>query len=97
MIKIKQPKKLKIGSYVYKVKVEDDLMLTQGNSGEHRPHYMEIAIDKKVKSKTPVFLHESLHAINDNYVLHLDEDTIDALSHGVSEVLDNLGIAIVWE
>ncbi len=97
MIKIKPPKKLKIGSFVYKVKFEDDLMLTQGNSGEHRPHYLVITIDRKVKSKTPVFLHESLHAINDNYVLHLDEDTIDALSHGVSEVLDNLGIAIVWE
>jgi len=96
-MKIKSPERVKIGSFVYNVKLEKDLSMTQGNVGEHRPHLMEIVIDDRTRSKTPVFLHECIHAICANYTINIDDDTVDRLSHGMAELFDNLNIEIEWD
>lgn len=96
-MKIKPPSKIKIGSYVYKVKLEKDLIVMQGNIGEHRPHKLEIVVDECARSKTPALIHEVVHAICDNYCVKLDDADTDRLAHGFTELLDNLGIKIDWE
>ena len=97
MIKVKVPREVKIGSFVYKVKLEEDLSMTQGNVGEHRPHFMEIVIDERTKNKTPVFLHECIHAICYNYTMGIIDDDIDRLSHGMAELLQSIGVELDWD
>jgi len=95
---IKVPKKLKCGSQVYKMKQVDDLIIEQGNVGEQRPHTGYIVIDKRLQKqrKTDVLIHEYLHAVDQNYLLNFDDNTIDRVAHGMAELLQCLGIVLEW-
>jgi len=94
---IKVPRKLRCGSRVYKLKMVDDLIIENGNVGEHRPHTGYIVIDKKTQNKTAVLLHEYLHAVDQNYLLNFDDNTIDRISHGMAEFLQGMKIKLDWD
>lgn len=93
---LKIPKTVKCGASTYQVKMVDDLIITDGNSGEHRPYTRVIAIDKRSSFKTQTFIHEYLHAINTNYRTELDDTNLDRVAGGIAELFQSLGIEIDW-
>ena len=97
-MKIKVPRKIKLGIYTYKIKFDPTLQLVNGNIGEHRPNKGEIVLTsyQSDTSKILTLNHEVLHHISSQYQLDLDEREIERLAHGFAEYMQSLGIELDW-
>ena len=97
-MKVKVPRKIKLGIYTYKIKTDKTLHLTSGNVGEHRPFKNEIVLAPYMSNTAKVltFNHEVLHHISNQYQLDLDEKEIDRLAFGWAEFMQALGIELDW-
>ncbi len=97
-MKVKIPRRIKLGIYTYKIKFDPTMQLTEGNVGEHRPFKGEIALAPYMSNTARILTlnHEVLHHISEQYKLHLDEDTIDRLACGWAEFMKSLGIELDW-
>jgi hypothetical protein len=98
-MKLKVPRKIKLGIYTYKIKFDKTMVFTTGNCGEHRPADGEIALAPGQSSTalSQCFFHEVIHHINSQYKIGLDEDNIDRLATGWAEFTERgLGIQLDW-
>jgi len=97
-MKVKIPRKIKLGVYTYTIKFDNTMQLTAGNVGEHRPFRGEIALAPYMSNTAKILTlnHEILHHVSDQYKMHLDEDAIDRLSFGWAEFMQSLGIEFDW-
>jgi len=97
-MKVKVPETLKSGSATYQFKQVEGLIIERDRDGEYRPYQSEIVIDSKLskQAKTPTLIHEYLHAVDRNYHIGFDEDTIDRVANGMAEFLQCLDIEIEW-
>jgi hypothetical protein len=98
-MKIKIPRKIKLGIYTYKIMFDKTMILVDGNVGEHRPNSGVIALAPHMSNAGlyQSFNHEVLHHINSQYKLGLDEDAIDRLATGWAEFMERgLGIQLDW-
>jgi len=97
-MKVKIPETLKCGSITYQFKQVEGLLIERDRAGEYRPHQSEIVIDRKLskQAKTATLIHEYLHAVDRNYHIGFDDDTMDRIANGMAELLECLGIEIEW-
>jgi len=97
-MKVKIPEVLKCGSITYQFKQVESLLIESDRAGEFRPHRSEIVIDSKlsIPAKTPTLIHEYLHAVDRNYHIGFDDDTIDRVANGMAELFQCLGIELEW-
>jgi len=89
---MKIPKKLKICGLDYKVIFKDDLHQKEGFAGLHRPVEQIIELEKNYHPQTVErnFLHEIVHAINNNYCNgELTENQVNSLANGLYQVLND--------
>ena len=98
MIEIKVPSSIKVGGYDYIIEVspEHDKELEDfDNWGEHSARLKRIRIRSRCSEQqfSETFLHEILHAVDEVYNHHgLNNEIVSALSQGLFQVLEQLGI-----
>ena len=97
-MKIKIPKKLKIGAIEYEVNMVAGLKLYRGNWGEAGYISHTIDIDNLLPDidRMATYIHEALHVIDSEYVCGIDEDNIERLGNGVLKIFQQLGIEFDW-
>lgn len=86
------PEKLRLGGFTIMVQYKDNLFLSTGNLGESQHVTKVIRLDPQMpwEEMQDTFIHEALHHINSHYGLKLPEKTIELLSHGIYEVIQQL-------
>jgi len=101
VLEIPLPEMIKVGGFNYTIKVdaENDTLLTDnGNWGEHsgRQRVLRILSTAPAQQFSETFLHEVLHAIDCVYHYNgLNNEDVTALSNGLFQVMEELGIRFV--
>ncbi len=101
MIEIKIPKKLKVGGFDYSLEMSeyhDRELWDAENWGEHSVKLRRIRISTgcSVQQFSETFWHEIIHAVDTVYQgSKLSNDEVAALSNGLFQVLEQLGVRIV--
>lgn len=102
MIEIPVPALIKIGGIDYSVESnsQKDMILDDAAcNGIHSERMRNISVLSTLRPQefSRCLIHEVIHGINAVY-LHrvLDEQTVDALSHGLLQVLEQLGVRFVY-
>ncbi len=63
----------------------------------HRNQIINIETSVPLSIRNQTLLHEVIHIVDRVYVCRMDEDDLERLSNGLSELLfDNLGIELDW-
>ena len=96
---IKIPHRVKIGGHDYKVRWDEGARseLERNNwRGSSSTATREIKLRQGVYSDQDMsctFLHEVVHCIDDIYCnTHMAEDDVDAISNGIHQVLEQVGV-----
>lgn len=101
---MKYPKQIQIGGHTYSVEIVDQHCLdTFANIGGHHYQGLRIelssrAIDGKPLPLTVIntlFWHELVHAIARGFSISLEEEDVERMSQGITQVLSQLGIYLV--
>ena len=102
MIELPIPGSIKVGGLDYAIECTEDVgkeLRANGNWGEHNGWLQRIRIRKELcaQAQSQVFLHEIIHAISEVYLNGKlnEDDTIDPLSHGLTQVLEELGVRFI--
>ena len=101
MIEIKIPKEVKVGGIDYEVKIDSqtdrelaDCSLNGSSSELLRRIEVSSTLNAQCLSET--FIHEFCHAVNNIYCdSHILEPDIDGISHGIHQILEELGVRFV--
>ncbi len=80
------PKHLKVGGFIYKVIVTEDLIMGEDCIGETNCADLTIKIRPNA-AKEEAFIHEMLHAIFNMQALKHDEKIIESLAQGLHTVI----------
>jgi predicted Zn-dependent protease with MMP-like domain len=88
---MKIPESIKIGGTIYTVKQEDKPFISAGEIADASITYGDAEIrvwaTREISQVMHDLLHEILHAINNDYRLHLGEDDVERLASGMFNVL----------
>ena len=97
-MKIKIPRKLKLGVYPFTVLLVRELVFKENLVGrvQHRDLKIEIEQALNKYQRTQTFIHEVLHQVDRQYALNLSEPDIDRLAEGMSTFLSALDIEFDW-
>lgn len=98
MITLNIPKTLQVGGHTYSIALKDGLA-DDNERGlvNHRLQRIEINPQRPDSQKSEALIHETLHIINLVYANgHLGEDGLSALSEGLFQLLQQLGIVFDW-
>jgi len=99
MVKIKIPRKIRVGAYEYDVLAIKDLIYDHKLLGQALTDKETIKFDPsaRYRVKCVTFWHEVIHAICDTYRLELKEEEIDRIAHGlVAVMIFDMGIEFEW-
>jgi hypothetical protein len=97
MVKVKVPRKIKIGSYEYDVVFKPHLKTDDNLMGFMNKRTSKIELDPDDGSTLDTtLLHEVVHLISFNYEVNLDEDNTSRIANGIAELLQILGIELDW-
>lgn len=100
MIKVKIPKKIKMGALMSKVKMSPLLRSDNGwrASLNQRTGVLEVDTELAGQIRDRSFYHEIVHKIDINYECGLNEENISRIANGLYEwEHDNLKIELSWE
>ena len=98
---VKIPKRLKIGGFDYRVRVDkrtSSELEADVKWGSHRPTTREILVGTVSPSQqiSATFIHECLHAVDSVYMnASLSESQNNSLSSGLHQILEQLGVRFV--
>jgi hypothetical protein len=83
------PDKVKIGSRCYSVEIDEDLIRTHNAIGYVRTDddIIKISPSQSPASQKNTLWHETLHVINDNLMLGLEEEGIRRLDYAITQVI----------
>jgi hypothetical protein len=102
MIELAIPLSLKVGGLDYKIECSEETareLRANGCWGEHNGWLQRIRIRKELGSQvqSQVFIHEVIHAISDIYLNGKlnDDDLVEPLSQGLTQVFEELGVRFV--
>ena len=98
-MKVNIPREIKIGAHRYSIAYDDKLEERGKKIGFSDITNGIILIEPRQmdSAKSDVLIHEVLHIINFFFTSgHLEEETLQCLSTGLSCVLDSLGIEFDW-
>jgi hypothetical protein len=88
---MKIPESVKIGGTIFAIKQEDAPFVSGGEVADGCITYGDAEIrlwtNRDLSQAAHDLFHEILHAINNDYRLHLGEDEIERLASGVFQVL----------
>ena len=101
MIEVEIPKTIKVGGYDYTIQVTPDVDIdleSRGHFGEHSTARRCLRIRSQCLPQeiSDTFLHETIHAVDSVYsYAKLSDEQVEALSHGLLQVLEQLGIRFI--
>ena len=98
-MKVKVPKRIKIGINTYSVSFLADEVLNDNEFGAcwHRKQYITVDPSSHPTQRYTTFLHELIHLIEKSYVFRIEDDNVDRIAQGMGEFMrDNLGIEFDW-
>jgi hypothetical protein len=102
MIEIGIPGSIRVGGLDYQIECSEEAskeLRSNGNWGEHNGWLQRIRLRKELSSQaqSQVFLHEIIHAISDIYLNGKlnDDDMVDPLAQGLTQVFEELGVRFV--
>ena len=98
-MKVKIPRKVKIGAYDYTIKFVPNLVYDHKLLGQSLSDKQEIRIEPKTTKQTNAVTlwHEIIHAINGVYSCEIDESNTDRIAQGIAAILQSdFGIEFDW-
>ena len=98
-MKVKIPKEIKIGTLDYTITLDPYIWKEDAQKGQVNYMKLTIKLDPQIpeSQRSLTLIHEVIHIVCDNYNVHLDEDDVDRLAHGIGEFLfNNLDIEFDW-
>jgi len=100
-MKVKVPKKIKVGARTYAITFKENLLRDDGNRGCVYWHKQTVEISPILhkEQKDVTFLHECIHIIDEHMAgrTGLSEEVTNSIAEGLYQLLkDNLGIEFDW-
>ena len=98
-MKVKVPKKIKLGTYLYDLVYEPNLAADKQLCGHIRYQRLKINIEPNMDDsvKNVTLLHELFEGISDIYRCGLEDENCERLAQGMADFLFNsLGIELDW-
>lgn len=95
-----RPNSITVGGRVYKIVVDSTLLLAENLIGQcdHQKYIIKLAPRFFSGQLDEALWHETLHAINTVFLNgKLVEEDVDALAHGLFQVLSGMGLNLEWE
>lgn len=100
-MKVAIPSEIQVGGVVYQVQWGESAqrrMACEGDNGQCNKQTLVIQLNPRMARLPQTFIHEVTHAIDFEYCAgELSEAQVDGVSHGMLQVLRQLGVELVLE